>query len=64
LISANHKTLDRFIEGVPDDGYSLLALHAKASVLVKKAIENSQTHDQGLPSPQIDKRVVLLRRFV
>ncbi|KAF5359432.1 hypothetical protein D9756_003646 [Leucocoprinus leucothites] len=41
LIPASHKTLERFIDGVEDDGYSLLALHTKASVLLKKAIELS-----------------------
>ncbi|KXN87273.1 hypothetical protein AN958_09005 [Leucoagaricus sp. SymC.cos] len=45
LIPASHKTLERYLEGAPDDGYSLLAMHAKASVLLKKAIENSQTSD-------------------
>ncbi|EKM79034.1 hypothetical protein AGABI1DRAFT_129295 [Agaricus bisporus var. burnettii JB137-S8] len=47
LASAGHKTLERFLAGSQDDGYSLLALHAKVSVLLKRAIENGQKPGPG-----------------
>lgn len=47
LIPASHKTLEKFLNGSQDDGFSLLALHAKASILLKKAIEISQIPDAG-----------------
>ncbi|KAF9449446.1 hypothetical protein P691DRAFT_853849 [Macrolepiota fuliginosa MF-IS2] len=50
LVPASHKTLEKFLGGTHDDGYSLLALHAKASVLLKKAIELSQKSDPGAVS--------------
>lgn len=47
LIPASHKTLEKFLNGNQDDGYSLLGLHTKASILLKKAIEVSQIPDAG-----------------
>jgi hypothetical protein len=47
LVPGSHKTLERFLAGSPDDGHSLLALHAKVSVLLKKAIESGEKPGSG-----------------
>ncbi|TFK31590.1 hypothetical protein BDQ12DRAFT_729417 [Crucibulum laeve] len=59
IVQGNSNTLARFVNGTGIDGFSALALHAKASVLLKKATEVRTQHgrEPGFPVSHLDRLI-------